>query len=318
MAFGRTPLGLVLLASTIATLAPSSAAPPPAPLAATDPKATEIALRTLAAIERGWALDRYEQASRVRATINLRGTNGLGVTGNVALDRPNRRWRLDTAGDVGPLTLYADAARATLYVPALRQYASRVAGPLAPGASVGRSPTAELAAIRQRLEAGYAPLVYRGDETLGGAGVHVLQDTPEPGVTTTFWIDARTSLPRRVAIAQAGGRETRLDFAYGSGARPTAVTATFPGARAVRIVLTPSYDSTGRVSRLAVEGRMADGTGIDADLNVLWSARLGADYFRFAPPSGAQQVAFEQLASGVLFAAAAKLGPLVSIFLGTR
>jgi hypothetical protein len=303
----------IILAWSVVAVALAASSPPKS-----DPKATEIALRTLSAIQEGWALDRYDGSGRVRATINLRGTNGLGVTGNLALDRPNRRWRLDTAGDVGPLTLYADQARATLYVPALRQYASRAAGFLAPGASIGRSLSAEIAAIRQRLEAGYAPLVYRGDETLDGAAVQVVQDTPEPGVTTTYWIDARTSLPRRVTIARAGGRETRLDFAYGSGPRPSAVTATFPGARAVTFVLTPHYDSTGRVSRLAIAGRMADGTGIDADVNVLWSAQLGADYFRFAPPASAQQVGFEQLASGVLFGAAAKLGPLISIFLGTR
>jgi hypothetical protein len=295
-----------------------TAAPTGPPVAFVDPQATEIALRALAAVERGWALARYDQAGRVRAAINLRGTNGLGVTANLAFDRANRRWRLDTAGDVGPLTLYADAARATLYVPSLVQFATRAAGFLAPSASVGRSLTAEVAAMRRRLEAGYAPLVYRGEEMLDGTPVHVLVDTPEPGTTTTFWIDARTSLPRRVAVAAAGGRDIRLDFGYRGSARPASVTATFVGPRPVRLDLVPGYDDLGRVRRLGVSGRMADGTGIDADVNLIWSPRFGPAHFRFEPPAGVRQVSFQQLASGVLFTAAAKLGPLVSIFMGTR
>ena len=302
----------------VALLAPSPLVATPVPPRTLDPEATAIALRALAAIESGWALARYDQAARVRATVNLRGTNGLGVTANLALDRGAGRWRLDTAGDVGPLTLHVDAARATLYVPALSQYATRGAGFLAPGASVGRSLAGEVAAMRERLQAGYAPLVYRGQEALDGTPVHVLQDSPQPGLTTTYWLDTTTSLPRRVVIARSGGRQVQVDFAYGSGSRPTHVTARFPGPRAVQLTLTPRYEQQGRVGRLAVSGRMADGTGIDADVNILWGARLGAQYFRFAPPSGAQQVGFEQLASGVLFGAAGKLGPLASIILGTR
>ena len=311
----RTLFAAALLALVAA---PASALAVPVPVRAVDPEATAVALRALAAIERGWALGRYDQAARVRATVNLRGTNGLGVTANLALDRPARRWRLDTAGDVGPLTLYVDATRATLHVPALRQFATRAAGFLAPGASVGRSLAGEVAAMRGRLEAGYTPLVYRGEEALDGAPVHVLEDTPAPGSTATYWIDARTNLPRRVVIARATGQPTQLDFGYGSSPQPSRVTVTFGGARPVRLTITPRYDQVGRASRLALSGRMADGTGIDADVNLLWAARLGDGYFRFAQPAGAQQVGFDQLASGVLFAAAGKLGPLASIFLGTR
>lgn len=310
-------LSRALFAALLLAVVPSMAAPAP-PLGTTDPEAARIALRALSAIERGWALARYDQAGRVRATVNLRGTNGLGVTANLALDRSAGRWRLDTAGDVGPLTLWADNQRATLHVPALAQYASQPAGFLAPGASLGRSLTREVAAMRQRIEGGYAPLVLRGVETLDGAQVNVIVDTPEPGVTTTYWLDEGTDLPRRITIAKAGGRQVRLDFAYAGGQRPSIVTATFPGTREVRLTITPRYDRTGRVSRFSIAGRMPDGTGIDADVNLLWSAQLGNAYFRFSAPSGAQQVSFQQLASGVLFGAAAKLGPLASIFLGTR
>ncbi len=306
MSLSRTLSAVTVLALALA-----------APVRAQDPQASRIALDALAAIERSWSLARYDQAARVRATINLRGTNGLGVTGNLAVDRGNNRWRLDTAGDVGPLTLWADASNATLHVPALTQYAVRAAGTLAPATSVGVSPAREVALMRQRIEAGYGELVYRGQETLDGAAVHVIVDTPKPGTTATYWIDARTSLPRRVAIATPGSRDLRLDFAYGRSARPTTVTATFSGS-GVRLTLVPRYDSTGRVDRLSISGRMTDGTGIDADVNLLWGARFAPNHFRFRAPSGAQRVPFDQLISGALFAAAGKLGPLASIFLGTR
>lgn len=311
MPFTRSTLALVLVGPAVFA---------PAPLAdvAEDPRANEIALRSLAAIESGWGPARYDEAPRVRAAINLRGTNGLGVTANLALDRHGRRWRLDTAGDVGPLTLYADASRATLFVPALRQHASRAAGVLAPSASVGRSLAAEIALMRRRLESGYTALVYDGDETIDGAAVHVLQDVSDPAAPATFWIDARTSLPRRATTSLATGRQVQLDFAYGSGPRPRSMTATFSGPRPVVLTLVPSYDRVGRVSRVSISGRMPDGTGVDADVNLLWSPRLSADHFRFAPPPGTQQVSFQQLSSGVLFASAAKLGPLLSILMGTR
>lgn len=312
MTFSRTLFAVALLMA-----APAVAAPLPTP-GVTDPEAARIALRALDAIERGWALARYDQAGRVRATVNLRGTNGLGVTANLALDRSAGRWRLDTAGDVGPLTLWADNQRASLLVPALSQYASRPAGFLAPGASLGRSLTREVATMRQRIEGGYAPLVHRGVETVDGAQVNVIVDTPEPGVTSTYWLDASTDLPRRITIAKAGGRQMRIDFAYARGPRPSTVTAIFPGTREVRLTIAPRYDQNGRVSRFSISGRMPDGTGIDADVNLQWSTQLGNAYFRFSPPSGAQQVSFEQLASGVLFGAAGKLGPLASIVLGTR
>jgi hypothetical protein len=299
---------IAVLAATLVGAAPARAQESPA---------SRIALDALAAVERSWSLARYDQAARVRATINLRGTNGLGVTGNLAVDRGNNRWRLDTAGDVGPLTLWADAANATLHVPALAQYAVRVAGALAPGTSVGVSPAREVALMRQRIEAGYGELAYRGEETVDGAATHVIVDTPKPGTTATYWIDARTSLPRRMAISTPGSRDLRLDFAYGRSARPTTVTVTFSGS-GVRLVLTPRYDATGRVGRLSISGRMTDGTGIDADVNLLWGARFAANHFRFRAPAGAQRVPFDQLISGALFAAAGKLGPLASIFLGTR
>ncbi len=297
-----------------AMLAPAATGP----AWAQDADPARIALQALAAVEKGWNLALYDQAARMRAAINLRGTNGLGVTGNLAVDRRNGRWRLDTAGDVGPLTLWADGSRATLFVPALDQYAGRAAGSLAPGTSVGVNPAREIGLMRQRIEAGYAALGYRGQETIAGAPVHVLTDTPQPGTTATYWIDARTSLPRRVTIAAPGQRDLTLDFAYHGSPRPSVVIATFGGTGGVRLTLAPSYDGSGRVSRLSVSGRMTDGTGIDADVNLIWGARFGAGHFSFQPPAGARQVSFEQLLSGALFAAAGKLGPLASIFLGTR
>ena len=55
----------------------------PAPAQA-DEKAIQIVRRTLDAIEGGWALAAYDRASRVRAAINLRGSQpAVGVTANL-------------------------------------------------------------------------------------------------------------------------------------------------------------------------------------------------------------------------------------------
>jgi hypothetical protein len=65
---------------------------------AADDRALEIARQALDAVRQGWALGRYDDASQVRAAINLRGAGAQGVTANLVLDRSAPRWRLDTAG----------------------------------------------------------------------------------------------------------------------------------------------------------------------------------------------------------------------------
>lgn len=311
---GLLIVGLLVVGLLIAARALAGGPSPP------DPRAIEIARQTLAAIESGWALARYDQAGRVRAAVNLRGAGAAApaVTANVVVDRRGRQWRLDAAGDVGPLTLYADAERATLYVPALQQHASRRAGPLAPGASVARSLTGEIALMRARLDDGYAPLVLRGEEPLGGATTWRLDDTPGPGVTASYWIDQRTSLPRRVALDRPGRRDVRLDFQYGIGPRPTRVDAYLQGQQDVQLTITPRYDTTGRAARLHLVGRVAGGGEFVTDVTLDWAPRVGAGFFRFDPPAGTQAVSFAQLAQGVLFSAAGKLSALLPLFLGAR
>lgn len=312
---GRSLAGALLLVSGAAAAA--AAAPPAAP-PAPDPRAVEIARRTLDQIESGWALARYDQADRVRASLNLRGgaPTPVGLTANAVVDRRGRRYRVDVAGDVGPLTLWADARRVTLFVPALQQVGRRQAGALAPAATLGASLTAELRAMRARLDAGYTELSYIGDETLGGVLTHRIQDTPEPGVTATYWIDADRSLPRRISIARAGARPTRFDFGYGSGPRPTRIDASLPGTRDVQATIVPRYDSTGRATHLRIESRIAGGGSYSADVVLDWSPRTSADFFQPSVPPGTQEVGFEQLAGGVLFAAAGKLSGLASAILG--
>ncbi|MFN2382694.1 MAG: hypothetical protein ABR559_00365 [Gemmatimonadota bacterium] len=309
------PGSLMLLASLLVGARALAGDPQPG-----DPRAIEIARQTLAAIERGWALGRYDQAGRVRAAINLRGAGGTApaVTANIVVDRRARQWRADAAGDIGPLTLYADAERATLYVPALKQHASRRAGGLAPGASVARNLTSEIALMRSRLDGGYEPLVLRGEESLGGATTWRLDDTPAPGVTASYWIDQTTSLPRRIALDRPGRRDVRLDFQYGSSPRPTRVDAYLQGQQDVQITISPRYDATGRATRLHLVSRVAGGGEFATDVTLDWAPRVAAGFFRFDPPAGAQAVSFTQLSQGVLFSAAGKLSALLPLFLGAR
>ena len=184
-----------------------------------DEKAIQIVRRTLDAVERGWALAAYDRASRVRTAVNLRGASPVvGVTANLVVDRSARRMRLDAAGDIGPLTLIGDPQRLLLYVPSLAQFARR------PGLGAGEwlrtDLTAEVAAIRSRLDAGYPLLAYRGREVIDGQPVEVVVDTPEPGATATYWIDATSFLPRRIVLSGAGRGEVRVDLVYGTGSRP--------------------------------------------------------------------------------------------------
>lgn len=284
-----------------------------------DERAVEIALKALDAVESGWALARYDAASQVRAAVNLRGGGAtpVGLTANLVIDRSAGRYRLDAAGDVGPLTLYVNGREAALHVPALGQYALRPAGVLAPGATVSRSLTAEVAAMRARLGQGYAELAYRGEESLDGRATHRIDDTPAPGVTASYWIDAASFLPRRIILTRPAGRKVAFDFHYGGGPRPTRIDVSLTGERDAQVVVTPSYEGGGgRVSRLHAVSRIASGGEFTADINLDWSPGVSAEHFRFTPPAGAREVAFEQLASGVLFAAAGKLGALLPLVTG--
>ncbi|CAN5285368.1 hypothetical protein BH18GEM1_BH18GEM1_02490 [soil metagenome] len=280
-----------------------------------DERAVAIAQRALDAVENGWRLGQYDAARRVRAAVNLRG-GGAGLTANVVADRAGRRYRVDAAGDIGPLTLYANAEQAALHVPGLGQYARRSAGPLAPGATLSRSLRAEFAAMRARLDQGYGELVYRGDETLDGAAVHRIDDSPAPGVTASYWIDAGSYLPRRIVLVRPGRQNLQVDFRYGGGPRPNRVDAYLRGQHDVRLAITPRYDESGRMAQLHAVSRVAGGGEFTTDVNLDWSPSVGVGYFSFTPPAGAQEVPFEQLASGVVFAAAGKLGALLPLFTG--
>lgn len=307
-----------IAAAALLLAGPAMGEPTPPPEAGRDERAIEIARRMLDAIESGWALARYDEAPRVRAAVNLRGGDAspVGLTGNLVVDRSGRRYRLDAAGDVGPLTLYVEGAEAALHVPSLGQYARRPAGALAPGASLARSLTAELAAARARLAGGYADLAYRGEEAVHGAASYRIEDAPEPGVTVSYWVDARTYLPRRVHVARPGRRDVRIDLHYGPGPRPARIEANLEAERDLQATIRPGYDGSGRASRFHAVIRVAGGGEFTLDLNLDWAPGVGPAHFRFTPPPGAQQVPFGQLASGVFFAAAGRLGTLLPLVTG--
>lgn len=281
-----------------------------------DEKAVQIVRRTLDAIEGGWALAAYDRASRVRTAINLRGSQpAVGVTANLVVDRSARRLRLDAAGDVGPLTLTGDPQRLLLHVPSLAQFARRSGG-LGVGEWLGTDLGAEVAAIRGRLDAGYPLLVYRGREEIDGRPVEVVSDTPEPGTTATYWIDAASFLPRRIVLSGAGPGEVRMDLTYGAGPRPVRADVVSRRDRELRLVLTPSYDGTGRVSRLQAVATPAGGGSLTTDFSFDWSPEIGPGFFAFQPPQGAVEVPFQQLATGILLTAAGKLGTILQILSG--
>lgn len=285
---------------------------------AQDEEAIRIVRRSLDAIEAGWALTAYDRASRVRAAINVRGSGppAVGVTANVVVDRPARRLRLDAAGDVGPLTFVADRRQALLYVQSTAQFARRTAGALAPGEWLATDLTAEIAATRARLDDGYPLLVHRGRGEIDGRPVEVVEDTPAPGTTATYWIDATSFLPRRMVLTGPGSEVVRLDLAYGSGPRPTAAEVSLEGRRSARISITPRYDGSGRVGRLQAVVRPGGGGALTADLTFDWAADPGAGFFEFRPPPATAEVPFGQLASGVLLASAGKLGALLQLLAG--
>lgn len=278
-----------------------------------DDRATDIAQRALDAVRDGWVLARYDEARQVRAAINLRGTGSQGVTANLVMDRGTPRWRLDAAGGVGPLTLWATPDRLALHVPSLKQYATRSGGGLARMAGSAASLDAEVVAMRERLESGYAGLTLGGEETVGGAATWRLDDQP---ATMSYWIDQRTFLPRRIVLDRPGRKDIRVDFVYDSGVRPSAATVYLQGQRDVEVALSPTYERSGRVSRIQVVTRSAGSAPVTIDVTFDWSRGMGAEFFRFAPPAGASEVPFGQLSQGVLLMAAGALGGLLPVFLG--
>lgn len=298
------------LALSVAT---GVSSPPASSPEGPDDRAVEIALRSLEAIERGWALQAHRR--RARIALNLRGSGGFGATANLVTDPAGRRWRLDAAGDVGPLTLLVRGGRATLHVPALEQWGEQPASDLARFADPVGAIASEIAAIRERLRGGYAELVYRGESTVDGVPVHRIEDVAVPGTTVSFWIDARRWLPRRVVVHQSAGPDTRVELSYGQSPRPSRIVMVREAASALRIEATPAYDAEGRLRNLrAVIG--ASGSEVVANLNVVWSPRVGDDFFAFAPPRPTRRVAFEQLARGVVLSLAGRLGPLVRALMG--
>lgn len=281
-----------------------------------DPRANEIAARALDAVRSGWALPRYDAARQVRAAINLRGAGIQGVTANLVLDRDGPRWRLDVAGGVGPLTLWALPDRIALHVASLDQHATRAGGDLARMAAGASRLDAEVAAMRTRLEEGYTELSLGGEETIDGAPTWRLDDRPEPGTTASYWIDQGSHLPRRIAVDRPGRRDARIELAYGAGARPMSAVAYLQGQRDVQVTLTPTYDSVGRVASVKAVTVAAGGSAITTDVTFDWSPGTGASFFRFVPPAGSREVPFGQLSQGVLIMAAGALGALLPVLLG--
>jgi hypothetical protein len=285
---------------------------------AEDSRAVEIARRALDAVRQGWALGRYDEAPQIRASINLRVAGAQGVTANLAVDRGSPRWRLDTAGGVGPLTLWAMPDQLALHVPSLKQYATRTGGGLAARVAAAGRLDAEVAVMRARLDGGYGALSFAGEETINGAATWRLDDRPEPGTTASYWIDQVSHLPRRIVIDRAGRRDIRLELEYASGPRPVRAVAYLQGQRDVQVTATPTYEGTGRVSRVQVVTLPAGSAPITTDITLDWSPTVGAEFFRFAPPAGASQVPFGQLSQGVLLMAAGVLGGLLPIVVGAR
>ncbi|HET6361658.1 MAG TPA: hypothetical protein VFH11_06330 [Gemmatimonadota bacterium] len=281
-----------------------------------DARANEIAAQALDAVRRNWALARYDAARQVRAAINLRGAGTQGVTGNLVLDRDGPRWRLDVAGGVGPLTLWAMPDMIALHVPALEQHATRAGGDLARVAAGVARLDAEVAAMQSRLAGGYTELTLGGDETIDGAATWRLDDRPEPGTTASYWIDQRSHLPRRIAVDRPGRRDARIELSYGGGARPVRAVAYLQGQRDAQVTLTPTYDSVGRVASVQAVIVPAGGSTITTDLTFDWSPGMGASFFRFAPPAESREVPFGQLSQGVLIMAAGALGALLPVLLG--
>ena len=281
-------------------------------------RALEIARRALDAVRQGWALGRYDDASQLRAAINLRGAGAQGVTANLVLDRSTPRWRLDAAGGLGPLTLWASPDRLALHVPSLDQYATRSGGGLAAFASEWGRLDAEVAAMRGRLDAGYADLTLAGEETVDGRAAWRLDDRPEPGTTASYWIDQASHLPRRIVLDRPGRRDVRIELAYASGPRPVRATAVLQGQRDAQLTLTPSYDGSGRVSRIQVVTESAGSAPITTDVTLDWTPSVSAGFFRFSPPEGAREVSFGQLSQGVMLMAAGALGGLLPVVLGAR
>lgn len=281
-------------------------------------RAISIGRQALDAVRQGWALARYDEARQVRAAINLRGAGSQGVTANLVLDRGSPRWRLDAAGGVGPLSLWAMPDRVALHVPSLKQYATRAGGDLARLAGEAGRLDAEVAAMRGRLEGGYTALSLGGEETIGGAATWRLDDRLEPGTIASYWIDQASHLPRRIVLDRPGRRDVRIELAYGSGPRPSGAIVYLQGQRDVEIRLTPTYERSGRVSRVQIVTRPAGSSPITTDITVDWSPSMGAEFFRFTPPAGASEVPFGQLSQGVLLMAAGALGGLLPVFLGAR
>lgn len=285
-----------------------------------DERAVEIALDALDAIRRDWALERYASSDRVRARVNLRGSGtgmDVGITANTVVDRQNRRWRLDASGDVGPLTLAVSPQRALLYVASLDQHATRPPGALATSL-LSANPAARVDAVRANLGNGYAALRFRGEESVGGAPAWRLEESPEPGVTASYWIDQRTNLPLRVVLDRPGRDDVRVEFGYGGGSRPTRVAAYVSGRRDVQVVASPAYDAAGRARHVHVDATVAGGGSYSIDVTLDWSPSIAPGFFGFSPPAASRAVSFSQLLQGVLFSAAGKLGGLLSAFAGVR
>lgn len=282
-----------------------------------DREAINIALDALAAIESKWNLAAYDEADRVRVEADVHGSVSppLAISGKLTLDKPNRRWRLDTSGDLGPLSLFVETAGMTLYVPGLRQFARQSGGALTPDGTT--SAVRQVRVVRARLGDEYTQLRYLGRETVDGALSERIEDTPAPETSVTYWIDVETHLPRRIVVSRPGRRDASVDFRYASGTRPSAVEVYLQGERDVQSSSTLAYDDRGRVVRAVSTTRVAGGGTFNSEVTFDWTPTVGQGFFSFTPPDGTQEVPFPQLVTGVLFAAAGKLSALLPLFQGS-
>jgi hypothetical protein len=87
----------------------------------------------------------------------------------------------------------------------------------------------------------------------------------------------------------------RIELGYGSGPRPVRATAYLQGQRDAQLTVTPSYDQSGRVSRVQVVTQSAGSAPVTIDVSRL-DALVGAGFFRFSPPKARGRCRSDSLA----------------------
>lgn len=275
-----------------------------------DDRASEIALRSVEAMEREWALTAYDAIDQLRAAIDMSGGSAnrqFMLTSDLAVDKPSRRVKVDASGDVGPVTLFASEQKATLFAPALQQYASKALEPKA-----GFKPTVQdhVEAVKLLLETGSVPLEYLGEEPVESYSTHRIRHAQDEETMVDYWIDIETDLPRRIEVTKESTKEVRLDLYYEMGSQPSRLEAEITRNKPVHVTLKPQYEASGRVSKLQMKSTLPKGEVV-ANVDLDWMPTLSPDFFEFSAPEGAREVKFEQLVSGLVIVTLGKLGPVL-------